>query len=130
MLKQKQVSINCIINYIEMKICIIANGYPTPQEPQWGCFEKDQAMALKKQGHDITVLYVDGTLFKHNVGITHKVDNGINIYGISYFPDTCGVLSVSACPAPEAGLAVALNIVSTAKPSLKRDAFILLIDIQ
>lgn len=69
-----------------MRICIIANGYPTPQEPQWGCFEKDQAMALKKQGHEVTIIYVDGTLFKNKVGITHKIDNGISIYGISYFP--------------------------------------------
>ena len=31
-----------------MKIAIIANGYPDKREPQWGCFEKDQALALQQ----------------------------------------------------------------------------------
>ena len=43
-----------------MKICVISNGYPDKHEPQWGCFEKDQALALKKLGHEVSVLYLDG----------------------------------------------------------------------
>ena len=71
-----------------MKICIIANGYPTKQEPQFGCFEKDQALALKKAGHDVSILYVDGRfrIYWRKLGITHFKDNGINVYGIFLFP--------------------------------------------
>lgn len=71
-----------------MKIVIIANGYPTKQEPQFGCFEKDQALALKKAGHDVSILYVDGRFrfYWRKLGITHLKDNGINVYGIFLFP--------------------------------------------
>lgn len=71
-----------------MKIVIIANGYPTKQEPQFGCFEKDQAFELKKQGHDVTILYIDGRFRKYwrKIGVSHKVDNAINVYGIYLFP--------------------------------------------
>lgn len=71
-----------------MKISIIANGYPTLKEPQFGCFEKDQAIALKKAGHDVNILYVDGRfrLYWRKLGITHLKENGINVYGIYWFP--------------------------------------------
>lgn len=71
-----------------MKICIIANGYPSAKEPQFGCFEKDQALALKKAGHEIIILYVDGRFrsYWRKIGITHLKDNGIKIYGIFLFP--------------------------------------------
>ena len=36
-----------------MNICIIANGYPTLDSPQFGCFEREQAVALKKMGHEL-----------------------------------------------------------------------------
>jgi hypothetical protein len=42
-----------------MKILIVANGYPNKREPQWGCFERDQALALKELGHEVSILYVD-----------------------------------------------------------------------
>lgn len=42
-----------------MRIFIISRGYPTKEEPQWGCFEKDQAIALKQLGHEIVFLSVD-----------------------------------------------------------------------
>lgn len=29
-----------------MYILMIARGYPTEEDPQWGCFEQDQAEAL------------------------------------------------------------------------------------
>lgn len=71
-----------------MKIFIIANGYPTKQEPQWGCFEKDQALALKKLGHDVSILYVDKRFrfFWRRIGISCFNEYNINIYGIYYIP--------------------------------------------
>lgn len=71
-----------------MNIVIIANGYPTSREPQFGCFEKDQAVALRKMGHTVSILYVDGRFRKYwrRIGITHIVDNGIDIYGYFLFP--------------------------------------------
>jgi len=71
-----------------MNIYILANGYPTDIEPQFGCFEKDQALELQKNGHKITILYIDGRFRKYwrKIGISHKVDNAINIYGIYIFP--------------------------------------------
>lgn len=71
-----------------MKICIIANGYPTKLEPQFGCFEKDQALALKKAGHQVCILYVDGRFryYWRKIGVTHIKDNDINIWGIYLFP--------------------------------------------
>ena len=71
-----------------MNIAIIANGYPSKEEPQFGCFEKDQALALKKAGHKVSILYVDGRFrkFKRKLGITHFVDNEINVYGIYLYP--------------------------------------------
>lgn len=71
-----------------MNIAIIACGYPSKEEPQFGCFEKDQALALKKAGHEVSIIYVDGRFrrFKRKVGITHFVENGINVYGIYLYP--------------------------------------------
>lgn len=71
-----------------MNITIIACGYPSKEEPQFGCFEKDQALALKKVGHEVSILYVDRRFrrFKRKVGITHFVENGINVYGIYLYP--------------------------------------------
>lgn len=67
-----------------MNIVIIANGYPTKEDPQYGCFEKEQAIALHKVGHQVSILYVDGRfrLRKNNFGIHHLSENGIEIYGI------------------------------------------------
>lgn len=71
-----------------MNIAIIAYGYPSKEEPQFGCFEKDQALALKKAGHKVSILYVDGRFrkFRRKIGITHFVENGINVYGIYLYP--------------------------------------------
>lgn len=71
-----------------MRIFVIANGYPTDREPQFGCFEKDQALELTNLGHDVTLLYVDGRFrkYRRKLGITHKVENKINIYGIYWLP--------------------------------------------
>lgn len=42
-----------------MKILLISRGWPTKKDPKWGCFEKDQAEALKALGHDVKVLCID-----------------------------------------------------------------------
>lgn len=71
-----------------MHILIIAHGYPTPNDPQWGCFEKDQADALVKLGHKVTVAAVDGRFrrYKRQRGIVHYEDGKVNGYVIYYFP--------------------------------------------
>lgn len=71
-----------------MKICIIANGYPCSREPQWGCFERDQALALQQLGHEVSMLYVDGRFrnYKRKVGLTHFEDEGVSVYGYFLMP--------------------------------------------
>ena len=73
-----------------MDIVVIANGYPTKREPQYGCFEKEQAVALSNLGHKVSILYVDGRFrtYRRKVGITRIVDSNIEIYGLYYFPTT------------------------------------------
>ena len=71
-----------------MKILIIANGYPSKHDPQWGCFEKDQAVALQTLGHNVAILYVDRRFrtYWRKIGLTRFVDNGIAVFGIFLFP--------------------------------------------
>lgn len=71
-----------------MKILIIANGYPDAHSPQWGCFERDQAIALKDLGHEVSILYVDRRFrpFKQKFGISRFEDNGIRVFGLFFFP--------------------------------------------
>ena len=74
-----------------MKICIISNGYPDKENPQYGCFERDQALALKSFGHNVTLLYVDRRVRSANKicrrpRISVYSESGINIYGVVMFP--------------------------------------------
>lgn len=71
-----------------MKILIIANGYPNKHDPQWGCFEKDQAVALKNLGHEVCIMYVDRRFrtYWRKIGLTSFIDNGIAVFGIFWFP--------------------------------------------
>ena len=68
-----------------MHILIISHGYPTVKDPQWGCFEKDQAEALVRMGHRVTVAVVDMRFRPSNqvFGITHINDSSISAY--TYF---------------------------------------------
>ena len=68
-----------------MQILIISHGYPTAKEPQWGCFEKDQAEALVNMGHRVTVAVVDMRFrpFNQSFGISHVNDGAISAY--TYF---------------------------------------------
>lgn len=68
-----------------MHIYIIARGYPDAKEPQWGCFEKDQAEALAQYGHTVTMLSFDGRFrwrFR-KIGFTFLQRNGVS--SINYF---------------------------------------------
>lgn len=71
-----------------MNIFIIARGYPSKQDPTWGCFEKDQAEALRQLGHRVTILSVD-TRFRfywRKLGIECGVHNNIAIFNIFLLP--------------------------------------------
>ena len=71
-----------------MKIVIIANGYPDKREPQWGCFERDQAVALTGQGHQVSILYVDRRFrtYWRKIGINYRREDGIDVCGVFLFP--------------------------------------------
>ena len=71
-----------------MNILVIANGYPDKREPQWGCFERDQAFALKKAGHEVSILYVDRRFrtYWRKIGFTVIKDREINVYGLFIIP--------------------------------------------
>ncbi len=67
-----------------MKIFFISRGWPSEMEPQWGCFERDQALALKKLGHSIVVLSIDARFRKYHrkYGITKEVHDNIPHFNI------------------------------------------------
>lgn len=71
-----------------MNILLISRGYPSNRDVQWGCFERDQAKALQKLGHTVTVMFIDGRfrLYKRRLGITQISDDGINVYNMFYCP--------------------------------------------
>lgn len=65
-----------------MKVFIVARGWPSKRDPQWGNFESDQALALSKLGHDVVVLSVDTRIRRYyrKLGITKEVHSGIPHY--------------------------------------------------
>lgn len=69
-----------------MKILILARGIPTEDNPQEGCFEWDQANALKSIGHDVVVMYLDARRRKtgHKWGISKELVGDIPVYKIYY----------------------------------------------
>lgn len=72
-----------------MYIFMISRGVPTPQDPQWGCFEKDQAEALTALGHKVVVASVDSRfrpgMAKH-YGIKHYHINGVDYFDSHWLP--------------------------------------------
>jgi glycosyltransferase involved in cell wall biosynthesis len=72
-----------------MNILLISRGYPSKRDPQWGCFEKDQALALQTFGHKVTIMSVEGRfrLYWQKIGISYICENGLDIYKV-YFPFT------------------------------------------
>ena len=71
-----------------MNIFLIARGYPSSKEPTWGCFEKDQALALSEAGHQVTIISVDTRfrLYWRTLGIQRIVENKITAYNIFLLP--------------------------------------------
>ncbi len=49
-----------------MKVLLVANLYPTPDEPSFGTFVKNQELDLREAGVDIDVLFVNGRKSKIN----------------------------------------------------------------
>ena len=71
-----------------MTIFLIARGYPTRRDPQWGCFEKDQAEALAQYGHKVVMLSVDSRFrfYWRPIGIRFSLHNNIPAYNIFLCP--------------------------------------------
>lgn len=67
-----------------MNIFFVSRGWPSEREPQWGCFERDQALALSQLGHHIVVLSVDVRFRKYyrKYGITKEIDGDIVHYDL------------------------------------------------
>ena len=67
-----------------MKIFFITRGWPNEREPQFGCFERDQALAMNTLGHEIVVLSVDVRVKKYfrKYGITNQKEGNISIYNL------------------------------------------------
>ena len=76
-----------------MFIVLISRGVPSKRDPQWGCFEKDQAEALVAVGHKVVVISVDSRfrLYWRKSGISHYRLNGIDYY------DSFLILGAIAC---------------------------------
>lgn len=67
---------------------MIARGYPTPKDPQWGCFEQDQAEALQRYGHRVVVVSVDSRFLwrVRKIGTTIYNKNGVIYYNLFWIP--------------------------------------------
>ena len=65
-----------------MKIYFVSRGWPSEREPQWGSFERDQALALQKLGHQVVVLSVDSRIrnIKRKYGISREMHEAIPYY--------------------------------------------------
>lgn len=65
-----------------MRILFIPRGWPSEQLPQWGNFERDQAIALSERGHQVISLYLDVHPEFHSkkLGITREQKDGVVVY--------------------------------------------------
>lgn len=72
-----------------MFVLLISRGIPSDNDPQWGCFERDQALALHKAGHKVVVLSIDSRakFYSTKLGISHKIIDGVDFYNLSCFPN-------------------------------------------
>lgn len=73
-----------------MYILMISRGIPSKENPQWGCFEKDQAEALAKLGHKVVVLSIDARFEKKrgSLGLHRLSINGVEYYNYVMLPGT------------------------------------------
>ena len=71
-----------------MRIFVISRGYPSAKSPQWGCFEKDQAEALARLGHEVVMLSVDTRfrLFWRTMGVSMFEAGGVAVLNAFYLP--------------------------------------------
>ncbi len=71
-----------------MFILLVSRGIPTQRDPQWGCFEKDQAEALVSQGHKVVVVSVDGRFrcYYRKLGTTCVQINNIHYLNSYWCP--------------------------------------------
>ncbi len=67
---------------------MIARGFPSKENPQWGCFEKDQAEALVEYGHKVVVMSVDARFKKNRgkLGLHYFEVNGVSYYNYVMLP--------------------------------------------
>lgn len=74
-----------------MKILLISRGCPSQKDPQWGSFEKDQALALQQLGHDVCIASIDGRIrfYYRKWGITYPENTALPIFNAFYIPDKC-----------------------------------------
>lgn len=73
-----------------MKILILSRGVPNDHDPQEGCFELDQAKALKSAGYDVVIMAIDSRIRKYwrKIGIEEKIVDGIKTYKLFIFPSS------------------------------------------
>lgn len=71
-----------------MNILIVSHGIPSKEDPQWGCFELDQARALRSLGHIVSIVAVDGRLRRGwgKFGFLHSDFDGIDACRFFLFP--------------------------------------------
>lgn len=71
-----------------MFVILISRGVPSKRDPQWGCFEKDQAEALTNLGHKVVVISVDSRFrtYWRKIGMTHHRINDIDYFDYFLVP--------------------------------------------
>lgn len=71
-----------------MFILLVSRGVPSPTDPQWGCFEKDQADALAALGHKVVVVSVDGRFrwYYRKLGVSKTNINNIEYFNSFFLP--------------------------------------------
>ena len=70
-----------------MNVLIIPSWYPSKGMPINGIFFQDQAIALAKYGHKVTLIDVsfhgrNDTFNPMNFRLNHKADNGVQVYSL------------------------------------------------
>lgn len=74
-----------------MKIVVLSRGCPSKKDPQWGSFEKDQALALQQLGHNVCLASIDGRVrfYYRKWGISYRKYETLPVYNAFYLPDKC-----------------------------------------
>ncbi|MGN1268080.1 MAG: glycosyltransferase [Candidatus Aphodocola sp.] len=70
-----------------MKVLLVTRGYPQKHNKNLGLFERDQAIALKKAGHDVAYAVVDirSIRRKRKFGFNYYIDeNGIKVFEMNW----------------------------------------------